>query len=116
MNCQDRALGSKVDTLSLTDLFHQLEKLVVVEVEEDRKQTVVPQVEEAVCDAHGSEDNNLSQSDLLGQIKEHAVLVIDEEQNVVGKVEKLILLYGQSGGQEGGAQDKTKITFNIFFT
>jgi hypothetical protein len=53
LNCPDTALkefmydslGSKVDTLSLTDLFKQLEKLAVVEVDEDTKQTVVPQAE-----------------------------------------------------------------------
>ena len=52
-----------VDTLSLTDLFKQLEKLAVMEVDEDMKQMVVPKVE-------------------------------------------ILPLYGQSGGQEGGAQQK----------
>ena len=78
------SLGSKVDTLSLTNLFQQLEKLAMVAVDEDRKQTV-PRVQEAVYDAPGSEDDILSQSKLIGQIEEHAVLVIDEdtEQSVV---------------------------------
>ena len=53
MNCPDTALkeavydtlGSTVDTISLTDLFKQFEKLAVVMVDEDMKQTVVSQVE-----------------------------------------------------------------------
>ena len=67
LNCSDGALedfmydslGSKVDTLSLTALFQQLEKLAVVEVEE------------TVYNALNSEDNTLSLTNLVGQIKEH---------------------------------------------
>ena len=68
LNCADGAfedfmydsLSSKVNTLSLTDLFQQLEELAVVMVDEDtkqvQKQTVVPEVGKAVYDALGSED------------------------------------------------------------
>ena len=52
LNCADRALeaimydflGSKVDTLSQTDLFKQLEELTVVVVGKDVKQMVVPRL------------------------------------------------------------------------
>ena len=79
----------------------------MVAVDEDRKQTV-PRVQEAVYDAPGSEDEILSQSKLIGQIEEHAVLVIDEdtEQSVVAKVEELPLLYEQSGGAQGKTTPK----------
>ena len=79
----------------------------MVAVDEDRKQTV-PRVQEAVYDAPGSEDEILSQSKLIGQIEEHAVLVIDDdtEQSVVAKVEELPLLYEQSGGAQGKTTPK----------
>ena len=81
-NCADGALedfmydslGSKVDTISLTDLFQQLEELAVVVVNEDtkqvQKQTVVPEVEKAVYDALDSENDTLYPTDVIRQIKE----------------------------------------------
>ena len=118
LNCADGAfedfmydsLSSKVDTLSLTDLFQQLKELAVVVVDEDTKhvqnQTVVSEVEKAVYDALDSEDNTPSLTDLIGQNEEHAVVVDDEDmkQEVVPEVE--MLSYGQIVGQEGGAQGK----------
>ena len=84
-----RALGDDVDTITLDDLLTVIEFFMVAEGEE------------AVYDAIGSEvDTDL--------IEEHAVVGFDEDmtQMVVPKVDMLPLIYGQSGGQEGGTQGK----------
>ena len=102
------ALGSSVDTLSLTDMFQQLEELAVVVVDEDMKQvqtqTVVPEVEKTVYDALDSKDDTLFPTDVIGQFKEQAVVVANKDM----KQEVVPLLYGDSRGQEGGGQGKTK--------
>ena len=68
----------------------------------------VEEVEKAVYDDLGGEDDTLYPTDEIGQIKEQAVVVVDKDmkQEVEPKVEMLPLSYGKSGGQEGGAQGK----------
>ena len=61
----------------------------------------------------GSEVDTTSMTDLIGQIEENAGMVFDEDMNqmVVPKVKMLPLLYGQSEGQEGEAQEKNTQDF-----
>ena len=71
-----RALGSDVDTVTQGDLLMVIELLVV------------EKVEKAVYDDLGGENDTLNPADVIGQIKEHAVVVVnrDKKQEVLPKV------------------------------
>ena len=105
------ALGSSVDTLSLTDMFQQLEELAVVVVDEDMKQvqtqTVVPEVEKTVYDALDSKDDTLFPTDVIGQFKEQAVVVAnkDMKQEVVPYFNRRELGLGRGQPGKNKTQD-----------
>ena len=69
---------------------------------------VVEEVEKDVYENLDAKNDTLYPTNMIGQIKEHNVVVVDEEHAVmvVPKVDMLPVSYGKSGGQEGGAQRK----------
>ena len=106
LKCLDTALQKVVSRALEVDAFsiyvdtitHEL--LTVIEL------LAAEEVEKAMYNDYGGENDTFSPTDVISQIEEQAVVVVDEDikQEVVPVVKILPLLYGQSGGQKGGAQ------------